>query len=646
MIKEIVQFVDVLPPEAFTRNLTLDEGLYLFLDIQKQGDKYRLINVDDNGYVLQEDKLVVDKNTELSPIYNEFLFRFENSKMINAMKSFNSSAKIFIAIGTPLGFSVSKKAIEENIAEQDKKSRKNINEALEFYFKRSMDYLDSSNGQFLQWSEGLKYFSFEGLPNMQETYNLNESTQKFPLNKILYYLIQQPEYSKLGKNSKVTVFIKDPSLEDYKPIYQKYLSEKVFNKDDYNKSINGVTHGISDSLSGFNDNKAFLQHRTAPLEYNFRVNEETAIKLYHFFQLQKNRGLPNPTPIFVDKDELLLNESMVALYNDNKSLGYSEIIKSLLEKKQSDLQNFYLIFFQNDLKGSKINDLDFVPVFQYSFPYTIANIFNLKDFNKNIIPNYSLVNVFDFENLLHKNAFFITKKNTGFRYGFLKGHYFDKKPVPPKGYELNSTVRQNLLKFGLSIYDYIYKSKKQSLTGSIFDEIMVQSILFDLNHDDKFVNDHLIKEKLNIWFSLYNYFQNSNQSKRENMVNKTVELIEKLKQVAHNEQQHIGNDDEFVFGAGQLIWKILSQSKSANRSHALLEPFLQKVDPTLFKQAIAKAFDTYKHEFVFYPIKYEFDKIMSEVMGYEPNERNMKNQLSLILAGYFAETIFKAEQSK
>ena len=126
MIKEIVQFVDVLPPEAFKRNIALEEGLYLFLDILKQDDKCHLINFDENGNVLPKDKLVVDKTTEHTPIYYEFLNRVENSKMINAMKSFNSSAKIFIAIGTPFGFSVSKKAIEENIAEQDKKSRNGL----------------------------------------------------------------------------------------------------------------------------------------------------------------------------------------------------------------------------------------------------------------------------------------------------------------------------------------------------------------------------------------------------------------------------------------------------------------------------------------------------------------------------------------
>ena len=61
--------------------------------------------------------------------------------------------------------------------------------------------------------------------------------------------------------------------------------------------------------------------------------------------------------------------------------------------------------------------------------------------------------------------------------------------------------------------------------------------------------------------------------------------------------------------------------------------------------AIARAFDTYKHAFKFYKgdKRYEFDKIMSEVMGFEPDEKNIKKQLHLILAGYFSETIFKRE---
>jgi CRISPR-associated protein Csh1 len=145
---------------------------------------------------------------------------------------------------------------------------------------------------------------------------------------------------------------------------------------------------------------------------------------------------------------------------------------------------------------------------------------------------------------------------------------------------------------------------------------------------------------------MYNYFANSKTN--ENMVNQTQELFEKLKTIAgsENNAEFIKNDDEFAFAAGQLIRTILNKSKSGERSHALLEPFLQKTECGKLKLAIARAFDTYKHAFKFYKDdanRYEFDKIMSNVMGYE-TKTNMKDLLPMILAGYFSETIFKKEK--
>jgi CRISPR-associated protein Csh1 len=199
-----------------------------------------------------------------------------------------------------------------------------------------------------------------------------------------------------------------------------------------------------------------------------------------------------------------------------------------------------------------------------------------------------------------------------------------------------------------SIYDYIYKSKTQAITDKMFQDMMRKSIMDDIKHDKQEDKEYRIKEKLNIWFSMYNYFTNSKTN--ENMVNKTQELFEKLKTIAgsENNAEFIKNDDEFAFAAGQLIRTILNKSESGERSHALLEPFLQKTECGKLKLAIARAFDTYKHAFKFYKgdaNRYEFDKIMSNVMGYE-TKTNMKDLLPMILAGYFSETIFKKEKEK
>jgi len=176
----------------------------------------------------------------------------------------------------------------------------------------------------------------------------------------------------------------------------------------------------------------------------------------------------------------------------------------------------------------------------------------------------------------------------------------------------------------------------------MWDEIMWNSIIGDLRTDkitDKGYHsrDYSIKEKLNIWFSLYKYF--TNNLKREDMASKIPELLEKMKKVANDENAHFDNTEEFAFGAGQVIRKILDKSEAGERTHALLEPFLQKTNTEQFNLAIARAFETYKHGFKFYrgDNRYSFDKILSEVLGYS-TEKNIKQYLPMILAGYFAKS--------
>lgn len=214
------------------------------------------------------------------------------------------------------------------------------------------------------------------------------------------------------------------------------------------------------------------------------------------------------------------------------------------------------------------------------------------------------------------------------------------------------TIVNLFYKYRRAFYDYVYKSKRQAITETMFYDIMLNSILDDVRHDEyklekKYhTKEKSIKEKLNIWFSFYNYFNNN--KKPENMVNKTEQLFERLKQIAQNDNERIRSDEEFAFAAGQLIRTILNKSESGERSHALLEPFLQKTNPGQFKLAIAREFEKYKHAFKFYKgdkNRYEFDKIMSEVMGVETNT-SIKTLLPLILAGYFSETIFKKDEEQ
>ncbi|WP_461634304.1 hypothetical protein [Labilibaculum euxinus] len=601
MIKEIVQFTEALSPETFSKNLQLKEGLYLFLDVQEENGEAILKNVDTDGKLWKEDFGVFTKKTEMNPFFEECLELQISSLPVSPAKIFNPNKKIYGTSCSPfaLGF------IKKNFVKHDKKLL--IKELCDQYLKKAEKYCTT-----------------------------NEQKEKFRLfrnylTSNLYELVTTlKEYNSAKDSFSVNVYLKHVSKEDFVQVHELYLKENVFNKDDYNETVNEEIFGISDSLSGFNDKKRFLKHQTSSLKYNYRIKGEEAQSLWKFFKLQQNKQLPNPLPVFVDQDEL--NGDSISIHQGGEVLTYSNLIKSLLDKHKRDvLQNFYLIFFQG-IKGSRIADIDFVPQFKYKVEERLKLIEVFQLGGK--FAEHQIKNIFQFQNLVFNKIFnnqLVTKTKNG-----LWVKYFDDIEPNPK-YYFTDAICDLMMQYRKVIYDYVYKAKYESITCKIFDRMMVISILEDIRIDDDYQRGYSIKEKLNLWFSLYNYFsQNKN---RENMANKTVELRTELKTIIENENLNIESDSQFAFASGQLIWKILIQSKSANRSHALLEPFLQKTNVEQFKLAIAKTFDMYKHEFTLYSKKYGFDKLMGDVMGFAPEEKNMKNLLTYILAGYFSDSI-------
>lgn len=602
MIHEIKNFVDNLTEEDFSRNLKLKEGIYVLVDIEKKGEGYILKN-EKEIFLTQENIALCDGKDKVEN-ENLFLNLLVNIKPVSPAKIFNPNKKIYNISCSPFALAFNKKNFVD-------KSQEVLIKELSQYFQSAERYVTDPQHQI--W-----FYDFKG----------------YCLNHLHDLLERLPEYQEAKSSTSIYIFLKKPSLEDFVQTHQAYLAEKVFNKDKFNVETSNATFGISDSLSGFNDKKMFLKHHSAPLEYNYRVSGEVAMQLWRFFQLQQNKQIPNPVPIFVDKQEL--NEKMISIFNtEEKKIGHSEMIKKILSHSgQKDLQDYYLIYFLGT-KGSRVADIDFIPVFRYEEKEAkIEAVFGKQGIQK-------IENVFDLENHVFNKIFNGQLKTAT----WLK--YFGEIKYDPK--YITDTCYNQLLRYRQSVYDFIYKSKRQAITAVMFDDMMLQGVLDDLRYDENkdknHSKDYAIKEKLNIWFSLYNFFTNTTQINRKNMANRTYEILNQLKELSENDT-HLqdGDDEAFAFAAGQIIWKLLIQSQASNRTHALLEPFLQKVEVSQFKLAIVRTFEMYKHELRLYTKKYEFDKIMSEVMGYEPRESNMKKLLPFILAGYFAKSVFSKEQ--
>lgn len=603
-----------VPEEAFNYNRVPNLGIYIFLNVEREP--------------IVTHKSIFDKNTEMDTFFIKALEFQTSSVPVAPAKSFNPIKKIFGASCSPFALSFTKNNVE--------KYRNKTILKKEFKLKEELDDLDV-NTKFKELMERELNIYFDAALNYLKEENHIEWCNKLRqfCTKTLFDLLDGLEfYQKLKIKETINVYLENPSFDDYKKIHQVYLSEKVFNKKEFNIEIDNQIFGISDSLSGFNSKKMFLQHWSAPMEYNYRITGEEARRVWQFFRMQKNRQLPNPMPIFVDHEER--TTEAVATYQEDRRRGYAEIIKAVIDKSQhGNIGNYYLIFFQGGLKGSRIIDLDFVSAYRYKMEDMKIN--EVIPMDGRLIKEVKIENVFDFERNVLKIIFnnqMVQKRKDG-SWGL---NYFSELEYKPK-YGMTANTLDKMLKYRKAFYDFIYKSKREAIQQKHFNDILGSGILEDIRMDEfkktYNTNRERILKKLNIWFSLYEYFnftQFSNPLNDLPMASK-IETYHTFMDGLVDGTQHIeeSNDAQFAFAAGQVIAYLFSKSRSSDRSFSRLEPFLQKRECDLFKQAILRFFEMYKHE----NFSNNFKKPFAEVMAFETKE-DLKNLTPIVLAGFFS----------
>jgi len=215
-------------------------------------------------------------------------------------------------------------------------------------------------------------------------------------------------------------------------------------------------------------------------------------------------------------------------------------------------------------------------------------------------------------------------------------------------------VATKFYQYNKLIYDVIYKSKLEVLKGHIFDDITLPIIKEqikkckswnDYTKEHKKTDTYRVKEKLSLYISLYKNF------KGEDLATKITKLQEKIQKLLEDSNEHLSSDEEFAYASGQLIWFILKKNKSETKTHSLLDIFISKYKIDDFKLIIAQHIQKYSHALKFYNEHGWFDKLASEVMGYELEKKSIKELVPLIMAGYFSENMIvknlqKASENK
>lgn len=468
-------------------------------------------------------------------------------------------------------------------------------------------------------------------------------------NRFENFVTNLPKYDKLDEEEHIIVLLDIP-IEYYQQSYSKYLDAYLFNNK--KRFSNGIEEfGISNFFNGFNDSKPYLKHQTAPFELSGLINRTIAQELFEFKTILGRGILPRPLPIFIYQDELKiegkksLRDASVALFKQEaeqgKKLGYKAIIESLYDDYKDQFGNYYLLFYQ----AGEIKDFDFVSKFEYELRDNESNIWEIKDYF-NIKFQRKIENVFDFqENVLGNILYKFKRENPNYKIGILNSSYYylSRKEVVNKGEEIRDSTMIMFLSYRKAFYDFIYKAKREAVTQQSFDRILLTGIMDDIRLDEFKNNQHSqnvsIRQKMNIWFSLSENFNQTN-SIPVTMASKLKDHRAYMKQLAKGETS-IQNDDQYAFAVGQVIYYLLTKSKTADRSYKRLEPFMQQVHAKELNKAISRLFDTYKHE----NFSTNFRKPFAEIMDYE-TKTNIRDLMPTMLAGIFSENELFTDKEK
>lgn len=641
MINAIVNFTKSILEDSrndiMSWNVSIEDGLYVFIDMNQDGE---WINKE-----LQKDKdyVFVDKSTK-SPLlgdcikYNEASARLDD---VNKWYGFDRLRKIHSC--SPFAIAYKMEAKPEDLKKYGIISE---NEESKTIKKSNISTETKTNKRRLIKEQCLSYYKKQSIIKFQLKPEHSELATKFleSFDLFLDKIESLEEYQKLtSKKHFLKIFLRTIPADIQQTYYDDYISSDIF-IDGKNKD-----YGVCGFMTTYNSDKPFLYHRTATFDEgkSFRISREDAEYLRKFGTLVKRKVLPNVLPIFVDDSEakVNLNFDVARLFNKKGSkLSYKEVIRELFSKhpQMNDLQNMYLVHkIRQSERNFTLEDFDFIPVFKFKlanckiedvitgeYSKKIEDVFMLEYYIACLFPRY--------------------KKETGQEDNFIIGHYFDSKiedtfKIKNKiVFETSDLVIQSYYKYRHGIFDYIYKSISNSVTANSIDEMAIAAVVTDIRKDENFERRFSIIKKINIWFSLYNYFNNN----QNNMASKVQSLKNRILLVADGKAT-LDTDTEFAFAAGQVVYYLLTKSAASNKSYELLEPYIQKQKSCMLQNLIAETITIYKHELMMSKgiKRTRFENLSANVLTYD-TEINMRPLMKYFLAGCFSDCVMYKKQDE
>lgn len=367
--------------------------------------------------------------------------------------------------------------------------------------------------------------------------------------------------------------------------YQKYIKNKIFNSNEYNKKINDITYGALDFSSTFNDKKYFLKMKNMKYEIPTRVTLEQALIFRDFcFWLDSYKG----NTIYVD-----YNNDFRKIEPDFENLNAGYVINVIKDKQGFVIESFDFYNDKNYIKYKNENYLDY----EFNLPTNITI--------EKILDNYFFSNGY------------IPKEENLKEVGILRQNYFSSKDVLKNNIS-NSIIRNIYLRYREMLFNHFHKNGKMNIKfienelPIIIDENILS--LIKTKTDFKSIcNKLLILENMRLnLLEQYKYKGDKLMGNEIEIIqNNLISKLTSLKDIAT-----INNDKEYYLLLGQLMKYLINQSQGSSDTKAKL---LQNIITCKNNKQLRKILDNFINKFS-YNIKggLIYNQVITSIFSYTP----------------------------
>ena len=623
MIKECI--------EIFQEELKKDPNLILKSYLPKDG-KYILVTMKENEDWALSEPLTIkyDKKTKIIDGENSLNYDFikyldYHSNILDSNKSMDfkkliqssnyysiffkeniypkeESAKIILSRIYELldsgKFSLDKIDEEKSIFKEEIYAGLDFEDVEKFkkFFSSILRYFDTLKDPYTKYKDKESKVLYEENENILGIVNTEE------VEKIRNWLIKNLDKFNLNPDNKTYFKIffvyedKEKTKRAYKRERERYLRSNSFNKNKYNKEIDGKIFGLSNNNMGLNEKKPYLSNFDRIINEPYLISTEDA-------EIQKT---------FFDYLDNLVRRQIYRVYFDIKR-------EKILENDFDLNEDFkgYELFLYPDKNEAAI----------LSYKQYTKNLFDIDiTFKEYIKENYGKDAKEDDIKKQKSKYSYMTKrsdvmKNVDWVYFY---NYFYKNRDNLENLNIkDGNLKLIIINHGQNALNFILNGKEKYFEKNL-GSLMFDSIKYSLSNN--YFNKAIAQ--FNYYLSFKDYFE-------KNIGGLFMTLQKDMKEkIRSGGNFEFESDEEFLFGIGQILRYLLDKSNIGDKNLTFIREYLDNDNPKKIVEKLKRLIVRYGHNIKVIKNS-NLNGLISKVLSYEYKGKKVDDKY--IICGFLDE---------